>query len=393
MLLNPGLFVPIMWVVLVAANFSWLDQNQYPLSDEFVFYIFSLSLVCIGVCGSIILVFKKIYVKHRFYTVRQFDRYRMLTPLLRRYFFYLYMFWFVLECINIFFSGGAPFLWKLTGDGRTYVDFGIPTFSGFSFTIRNFTFCLGLLLIVSQNSSLSIKLMTFSLIFAAAIIELSRGHTFFMLAHGMAFILLYSRLTLGKLVKFSAVGISLMILFGYIQLLRYSGGYDTLLSFSVSNGISGGVIITMLSPVLLYLLIPFSNASLNFENAVFIDIGPGYSLSGLLPSIMRDSSSLKPIELVNEAHNTVTFFTPLFMDFGYMGSGLFIFLMVVITTIIALKALSGNVYCILVYPIFFSSLLLSFFTNYFASLTFIFYIFIAILIAYNISRRQRSMCV
>lgn len=391
MLLNPGLFIPILWVVLVTANLSWIDRDEYLLSTEFIFYIYSLSFFCIVACTTLIVKFRKVYMLHRHYTDRQFERYRSLAPSLRKYFGYLYMFWFVLECVNIYFSGGFPLLWMALGDARNYTDFGIPTFSGFSFTVRNFTFCLGLLLIISRNSNKSVKFMTFSLVFTAAILELSRGHAFFMLAHGMAFVFLYSRLTLGRLVKFSLIGILLMLLFGYIQLLRYSGGYNTLLEFATQNGIFGGVIITMLSPVILYLLIPFSNASLNFENSVFIDSGSGYSLSGLLPSFIRDSSALNPIELVNEAHNTVTFFTPLFMDFGYIGSGVLIFSVIVGTALIALKAISGNIYCILVYPIFFSSLLLSFFTNYFLSLTFFFFIFLAVLTAHRISRHQRRL--
>ena len=391
MLLNPGLFVPLFWVFLVFSNLAWLDQSTYHLSKGFIFYVVSLSLFCAGVSVPIMVVFRKVYTQHRYYTAKQFEKYRILRPLLQKYFVYLYSSWFILQCVNIFYSGGFPLLWLATGDGRSYTDFGIPTFSGLTFTLRNFVFCLGLILIVSRNASIAVKLMTFSIIFTAAFVELSRGHTFFMLAHGLAVLSLYSRLRVRRFLKISGLGISLMFLFGYIQLLRYPGGYETLLEFAANNGVSGGPLMTMLSPVLLYLLIPFSNASLNFENSAMVDIGTGYSLSGLLPSIVRDSLSLKSFELINEAHNTVTFFTPLFMDYGYMGSGLFIFFLVCITSSIALKAKSGNIFCILVYPIFFSSLLLSFFANYFFSLTFFFYIFIAVLLALKITKNQRSM--
>ena len=101
MLLNPGVFVPMLWVLLVSANLTWLNQEQYSLSDGFIFYICTLSFFCIGICYAIIIVFKKVYVRHDFYTNRQFERYRILAPLLRRYFIFLYIFYIA---VSVFYG-------------------------------------------------------------------------------------------------------------------------------------------------------------------------------------------------------------------------------------------------------------------------------------------------
>ena len=291
---------------------------------------------------------------------------------------------FLTVILSILYSSGFPLYWVITGDPRTYVDYGIPTIFGLGNLLRAYAMvgcCLILYLFGSKKQKTLAIYSSFYFIFTAFFLELSRGNGAVMLAHPLGFYFLIRKISFKNV---SVVLLSALIFipfFSFLQVLRYGDfEFEKLNEQLLNAGISDASIINLVfTPAALYASTPIMNMDLNLKDAADFKFSPDKSVTLLLPSFIRDflegdqSSSEKYGLLVSEAYNTTSFLTPLIQDFGRFGALFITFLFLSISGYIYSKAREGSLFYILLWPPIFMSLLFSAFTLYFLALIVVLY--------------------
>ena len=299
---------------------------------------------------------------------------------------------FLTVILSILYSSGFPLYWVITGDPRTYVDYGIPTIFGLGNLLRAYGMvgCLILYLFGSKKQKRLAIYSSFYFIFTAFFLELSRGNGAVMLAHPLGFYFLIRKISFKNV---SVVLLSALIFipfFSFLQILRYGDfEFEKLNEQLLNAGISDASIINLVfTPAALYASTPIMNMDLNLKDAADFKFSPDKSVTLLLPSFIRDflagdqSSPEKYGLLVSEAYNTTSFLTPLIQDFGRFGALFITFLFLSISGYIYSKAREGSLFYTLLWPPIFMSLLFSAFTLYFLALIVVLYP-ILVMFSYN----------
>ena len=299
---------------------------------------------------------------------------------------------FLTVILSILYSSGFPLYWVITGDPRTYVDYGIPTIFGLGNLLRAYGMvgCLILYLFGSKKQKRLAIYSSLYFIFTAFFLELSRGNGAVMLAHPLGFYFLIRKISFKNV---SVVLLSALIFipfFSFLQILRYGDfEFEKLNEQLLNAGISDASIINLVfTPAALYASTPIMNMDLNLKDAADFKFSPDKSITLLLPSFIRDflagdqSSPEKYGLLVSEAYNTTSFLTPLIQDFGRFGALFITFLFLSISGYIYSKAREGSLFYTLLWPPIFMSLLFSAFTLYFLALIVVLYP-ILVMFSYN----------
>ncbi|UPQ88127.1 O-antigen polymerase [Vibrio sinaloensis] len=301
----------------------------------------------------------------------------------------LFLLWSFVYIVNVVGSGGLPIYWIIVSDGRTYVDFGLPTLGGLSNLLRAFTLtCFFIIYKFGPKRSKKISLyISIFLLVTAFIFETGRGNGVVLLLHPVAIYFLTRKFTIGQLALLFLVFIAFLVFTGSIQVLRYENGIDMLFSYLKSQGIDIGdnLPLALFMPSVLYIVLPIVNTGLNLEYATFFDLNPYYSMQGLVPTIIRDFLFVEKDYgvLVNAANNVTSYFTPLVRDFGLYGGLMFSSLLLSYTSYVYRKARTGCLLNILLLPPVFMSVTLSFFSLFYTSLVVVLYPILA-LFTYNL---------
>lgn len=302
--------------------------------------------------------------------------------------------WLFFYLIMIVYSGGVPLLWVVTGDARTYVDFGVPTIGGLCNMLRAFSAALGALLLthseVSSVQKRRLRLLLLFLMFTAFGLETGRGNGVVLLLHPLAFFFLGRALSAATLLKLTLAAPLFLLGLGYIQHIRYGGDWEQTFSYATSQGfeVTESRTLTLLIPAVTYLVSPVQNLNLTVEETHDFPMVPYFSIQSLLPSVIRDKV-FEPKDyglLVSDANNVTSSFTPLVRDFGVLGAGIAGLLISIITGWTWLQATRGKLFWALAWPAFFMSIALSFFNLYFTSLVVVMYGPLAWLVANKIRR-------
>lgn len=300
-----------------------------------------------------------------------------------------FLVWLGLYLFSIMMSGGLPIIWILIGDSRTYVDFGVPTFSGLLNMVRAFVFSICVLLFFRQDGQ-GKKLYAWLLIvlLLSSIGEMARGNLLVMLLHGVAIWVFFTPIRLKTALKgFAAIAMMIMA-FGLMGDLRNENGnavFNMVDEESVFQELPSGFLWTYL-----YFVTPAINVSHAISQGMEPLYAPFFSIQSLLPTIIRDSAfepGVYPIELKIEAFNATSFYAPLLSDFGIYGAALLVLIIQIIVSYLHIRAARGSIFHLLVFPAFYMSVVLSVFYMYFLSLVTIVYPVMAI--AYSSYRRAR----
>lgn len=292
---------------------------------------------------------------------------------------FLFKIWMVVYLINIIFSGGLPIYWVMSGDPRTYADFGLPTLGGLGNMIRAFVLSVCYVIYfhtVSINKPRFLKIGLF-LLASAFILETGRGNGIVLLLHAIAFFVFLNRVTWLGAAKVVASVFVLMLFLGYIQMLRYGAGIESLVVYAENSGFYNQDIVSLLLiPTLLYMVIPIVNTDLNIVVAPLLKFEPYYSLQGLLPTVLRQE--IFSIEkdyglLVNEANNVSSFYIPFIRDYGTIGAFIIVTFIQFIVCYVFVKARRGSLFHFFIWPPLFMSVFLSFFSLFFTSLVVLLY--------------------
>ena len=300
--------------------------------------------------------------------------------------FLSHIFYFI--CATIFL-GGFPLYWVIIGDGRTYVDFVIPSVSGFFNMIRSFGLvaCLLILMFGESAHKKYVFIIGSYFLISSFLLETSRGNGLVMILHPIGMYLLLSNIHLKQLIFSFLMFFLFILLFSLIQVLRYSDfDLEVLTNNAAFVGLENtNIFFLFLIPFFLYLSTPIMNMDLNLLNAPDFSIGLNYSLTNILPSAIKNLLALNPDEkyglLASEAFNTTSFLTPFILDFGAIGGILIASLFLILTAWIYTKAKEGHIFCILIWPPFFMSLVLSSFNLFFLSLVVVIYPLFTLILA------------
>jgi len=364
-LLNPSLIFFITWIpALLFLIFNGHHGYSLKLSGNISIFIFMNLLILLIL--NFIFGFNSGYSRSAFFQKFNFLKLHQIKRIINLLFFI----WFIGFILNIFFSGGFPLLWLLTGDSRNYTDFGIPTFSGLLNMIRCFlsTLLIFLLSKDTKSSCLYLLILTF-LIFSVLLLELSRGNAIFLFLHVFTAFILFRKKSIFKFL-FSSILIILtgIPLFYLIKMVRTTEGLETLFSAEI-------ITFGFFEPILNYIFYPLLNLNLYFQDIILFNFEPNYSLSGFVPTFIRQSffDSGNYGQLVNEAFNTSTFFVPFLIDYGVIFTLIIVSIIYSYCYLVFYYVNNNSVFAVLMYPSLVASLYLSIFSLYFTTLVVILY--------------------
>ena len=285
--------------------------------------------------------------------------------------------WFPLYLINIFFSGGIPIYWQLSGDERSYGDFGIPTFTGM-------VACLRLILVVifvAKDRRNYFDWLSLFIIFSSVIAELSRGNAF-LLAITFTFSILFLKPFKIRHFFYYTAGLLFAIIgFAGMGVLRYNNLYEDALTFTAVqldlDPSSNFLLFDMgLAMVTRYLGTPLNNVfyafNVGFESLYY----PLFSIMYIVPTFVREqlfTEKIFPLPLYNEAYNTGSFLSIFIADFGVLFTILIMVFFFYLISYSYSRALKGDLFHKLLMPLHFSVIGLSIFSNYFIVLQYLFF--------------------
>ena len=391
--MNPSIFSnPV-----IIFSSIWLTILVIFRQVDFIFFVNPNTAVDIYICASIaqfILIYffiKKFFYQPDFKVISfSDDELNNLNFFLN----FLFILWFSLYLINIIYNRGTPLIWLLIGNGKTYLDFGIPTLTGFINMIRAFLL-VGFFILYLKGKGIK-NLVFLTILVFSAFNELARGNLIFLFAHGLAIYLMLYRINFKKFLFFLTGIIAFPYSFYFLATVRGTGGFD--FSNFLSQNSEGYGILTW---PLIYFLQPINNLYYGID---YVDVlyFPYNTIQLFVPSAVftfLGFSSDYSFELATEAFNALPIFANLIADWGFFISLFFMGLIQIFISFVYVQALNGKKDYLLIYPPLFSALLLSFFHGYLLSLVVVAYPLILILyrikefkidFSFKIERKSRN---
>lgn len=291
--------------------------------------------------------------------------------------------WIFLYLIPVIVNGGAPLIWILTEDTRTYTDFGIPSYSGFIYMLRAFLLMISFQVYI-YTRRIKFLLVCFLFLFTAFIVEASRGNGIVLLLHPIGLYLFLNKIPIKKIFKIVIYAVFFGVLFGILENFRYlnSENYNIKSRFEDIVGVEpGNVLLIYLLPFYLYITTPLQNVNLLASINLQIDFIPYYSTQGLFPTFIR-SFIFKPKDygvLLNEGFNTTSFYTPFIRDFGFLGAFIIVVFIQFVVSFVHIKGrIENGFFYKLFYPVLFMSVVLSPFSLFFTSLVTVLFPFVVL---------------
>ncbi|SDW85431.1 oligosaccharide repeat unit polymerase [Hydrobacter penzbergensis] len=292
--------------------------------------------------------------------------------------------WIALYCVTIIYSKGFPLLWILSGQSRTYDEFGVPTLSGFLNMVRAFLCVLCLIVWLKNKQRRYIYIFIF-LIISAFFFEANRGGGLVLVLHPVGYYLFIKRFKLVQLFKVAFYALIFLAFLGFMEQYRYlrNDEYDIYQKFENLNLSSSepNIALVYLLPPVLYVTTPVQNLNYLVVSGNTPNYIPFYSLMSLLPTVIRnqliDQNNKDYGELLNETYNTTSFYTPFIRDFGITITVILVIIIQMIVSYVHIMAkYTENNFYKLLYPVFFMCIILSPFNLYFTSLVTVLYPFI-----------------
>jgi oligosaccharide repeat unit polymerase len=294
----------------------------------------------------------------------EIDELLILKGRLKRWLFV----WIFLSAAEIVMSGGLPLVWLLTGNPKTYADFGIPSLHGL---LNSMLLALGLCYTAIFARYGGRRHLLFSVaIVCWAVLVVTRGMIIVNLLQTVLVIVLYRGIP-GKLaIKLVALALIIVIGFGALGDLRSGAAAFREVAQPTETypqWLPSGVLW-----VYIYLTTPLNNLIYTIESVQPVDniLFPS-TVAPLFPTVVRkvvygeSTESALSGELVDQAFNVSTAYIGPFQDYGAIGMMCFSLL---ISVIAAFYWWRTNFRDELIYIVIGQCLLISVFYDYFFSL-------------------------
>jgi oligosaccharide repeat unit polymerase len=290
----------------------------------------------------------------------------------------------VIFIVELVWSGGFPLIWLVLGDGRTHVDFGIPTLHGAFHGILLF-FVTSSFLLYHQNIKNKVNLIHIGLFLLYAAIVFNRGIVIiFTLQAAFIYLVTQKKIKLTSLVLLAISFLVFVITFGILGDFR-SGG--NVFSSSVSGDWGGFFEVFGESLVWFYV---YTTGGLNnlYFNLLTVDptYFPRFTLAKLVPTVGYDllgtPKAYDSFNLADDRLTVSTAFQGLVSDFGIIG--IFGYLPVIFAAqVFYRKARSGSVLPILCYGMLMQTIVMTTYIDTVFYLTFLLQLFLVACCAFN----------
>lgn len=298
--------------------------------------------------------------------------------------------WFFLYTINIIYSGGVVLIWRLVGDARSYTDFGMPSLAGFTMTLRNLAFVICFYLYLETRKSKYLVMPAVLLLFA--VMELSRSNLLQLILYAFSVAIMRSneRISLKLIMRIFILLVIFVVIFQLFFLMRGTEGNAQLSNIFGEDAISG--VPEWLFWLYAYTLTPINNVNYAVTSGGEPTYFPFSLLTTIIPSVFRIgfSSSEYPLPLVEGSFTATSAYAPMYADFGIFGA---FFLMAVIqyfASVTYVLGKKGSFLSLILFPMFFSSIVLSVFYNYLFSSVALSYFGLAIIVSYQLKLHRKN---
>ena len=367
--LNPLLVFLLPWFVI--SLFAGLEISQYarPLSQRTYTTLWAMEAIAVVSCYFASWKEPRAQAKKARTLVKQAN-YRILL--------YLYL---ILTVFNIAAAGYVPLIRGIQTGDPAYLDFGVHSIYGF---YNAFACALGLLsFYLYLRTRRRSYFMVYICIYTIFVLFVTRGFILVMLVESaVLYCFVRGRINPRKLLAGSVVG---LILFGFAGSLR-SGDIRKI------AGINDDYQALPDAALWLYAYSYFN--VLNLDNVITDPEAPYYDGSavlGLVPTVMRPTTSHSGGEVELEQLNVFSYAAPIYADLGFWGTVLFTGVVIWWATRSYQQAqYDGSFYSISKYSVLFFCTLFSFFSNFWLDLPIIFQILMLAGMSEYISESGRS---
>lgn len=142
---NPNVLFVVIWVLVLALYSTNCLIIYEGLKDK------AILLIVLNVLVSVVLLLMaQVTIKRSCLTIKYRHSHMALRTkykkfltsklhIIRAYIRGLLIIYIFIAILDIFYSNGVPLVWSLSGDSRSYVDFGIPTLHGVANSIVFFS--------------------------------------------------------------------------------------------------------------------------------------------------------------------------------------------------------------------------------------------------------------
>ncbi len=384
-LLNPVTLYNVLWLGVISLYQLRLSKLQDELSIKGILLLI-IPIVAFNLVYYIITLVR--YLVKSSYKRVSYTNKELNLFFNSKIIYNLFKFWFVIEILEIIYSKGLPIIWKLTGNSKTYMDFGIPTIHGFMNALGLVIIMLAFyyLIVINQRDT-KMKIIIF-IMFVLYTCMITRQVLISAIIQIFTIYIVVTKKVNWK--KFFIVSIISIIVFGILGNIRT--GYKEFLNVAL---IETNINKNFIGIYWIYMYLTMTVANINsIANMVFENLGLYPIASSYLPSVIRniffyDTNKIIPNYLVTQAFNVSGYYIDFYLGFKYLGvaiiGGIYGFIGSYLFN--KVKNNKNNKY-IIYYAVYLQIILLSFFYNHLLYLPSGFQ-FVVIYLIYKLFKREK----
>lgn len=363
LLVNPNLVFIIIWISLISLFSLDILVINVPYSWGAVF------VVVMNVVLALAMLFITVIKSNKFELSEVRNNLEGRRAVIEKYVRWLFVTYVAISVLDILYSGGVPIVWKLTGDERQYVDFGIPTLHGIANCIIYFLSALCVALHVLKVSRHCLILIV---IFTWQFLIFSRGTIMVMVVQMLGVYMFLAPSNIKRTLLLCLLAFAVVVFFGVAGDLRQGGNpYYGLLEPEWKAFFS--IVPSGFLWVYVYLVSGFNNLLFN-ASLVEPTYFPLYTFAKLVPSVVYNvlgvEKAVDSFEFVNAGLNVSTIYSGFYSDFGLFAF-FPVFIIQAVATVAYMRALGGSVYALLAFSVCFQAIVFSPFIDTFFYLPFI----------------------
>mgnify|MGYP001307959171 CR=1 FL=1 len=374
--ISPFLLMVYIWGIELLLYNMHIISFYHPLNLS-ALILFIGVILAIGIAGIVQKPLKRKNANRRFsmQDVLSIEQIEKKTQVLTKFFI-------IGTLINIAFSRGVPLLWLLTGDGRTYTDFGVPSFSGFLNSVYYTTIVANFYLYLKTKQKRYLKILAIYLIYPILLVQ--RALIFTLGFELLGMYLLMRRVKLKSIAVAAVISVMVIVLFGVMGNNRTGGDASEGTEQFIRGYVDDKYVDQMeklpsgFTWVYIYFTCSINNVVYNIDKIQPLYY-PYYTSRHLLPSVLsrmlfeqKDYEEKYAFDMDNSVFNTFTIYSNYVKDFGVFLTVVIFFFAGLFFYRIYYNAREENIHYFFMYPAVVMIIFLSVFDDFFLSLPTVF---------------------
>ena len=387
--ISPAVLLLLIWVVEIVLYSLHIVDYYRPLNSLSLFFFFGV-IAIVFLAG--VVVKAKLAPKHwidsypnRNWSISEIEKKANKIAKL----------FIVGTFLNVVYSQGFPLLWLVTGSGKTYTEFGIPSFNGFVNALYYIAVVTNFYLYLSTKDKKYLKVLLLLVIYP--LLTITRALIFTMGFELLGLFVMMRKIRIKSVILLLVGSIAIIVLFGYMGNQRSGGDVSDATEGMVRELVDNRYVDTMenlpsgFTWVYWYFTCSVNNVVYNIDklNPSYV---PDNTIKRLLPSVLRKSifgqkeyEERYAFTMDNTLVNTFTLYSNYLKDFGvYLTIFIFFFVGLFFYNVYY-KATESSLNFFLMYPAIFMVICLSVFDDFLLSLPTLF----QFIITYYMFKRKR----